>query len=305
MNPRQPLSRSMQYRVRHSTTYDYADAVPLCQNQAHLTPRNFARQNCLFSRLNIAPAPVTLDRWRDYFGNVMHYFSVEELHRQLVITAESIVERLPAAYPAPDDTPPWESVRDAVAAGADADCLAAAHFTFESPFVRFLPQAKEYAAASFAPGRPLLAAALDLTARIHRDFKYSPAATSVNTPTSEVLVNRRGVCQDFAHLEITCLRSLGLPARYVSGYLVTDPPPGQPKLIGTDASHAWISVFVPGRGFLDFDPSNNQMPDQRHITVAWGRDYRDVCPIQGVFIGGQHSMRVAVDVAPHDGMLPE
>jgi transglutaminase-like putative cysteine protease len=157
----------------------------------------------------------------------------------------------------------------------------------------------DFAAPFFTPGRPLLAAVLDLTEQIFHEFRYRPGSTSIHTSTSEVFAQRKGVCQDFAHLEITCLRSLGLAARYVSGYLLTDPPPGQPKLIGADASHAWVSVFFPGTGWLDFDPTNNQMPALRHVTLAWGRDFADVSPVRGVFLGGgKHAVHVSVDVAP-------
>ena len=185
----------------------------------------------------------------------------------------------------------------------DAVDVAAAPYSFDSPCVRRDDRLASYAAMSFTPGRPLLEAALDLTSRIFHEFKYDPTATSVSTPTMEVFEKRRGVCQDFAHLEIGCLRSLGLAARYVSGYLLTDPRPGQPRLVGADASHAWLSVFCPGHGWVDLDPTNNVIPSMRHVTVAWGRDYGDVCPIKGVFLGGgSHWMTVAVDVVPCGGV---
>jgi transglutaminase-like putative cysteine protease len=158
---------------------------------------------------------------------------------------------------------------------------------------------RQLAEPSFTPGRPWLEAVLDLTKRIYTEFKYDPAATNVNTALDTVLRIKRGVCQDFAHLQIGCLRSMGLPARYVSGYLLTAPPPGQPKLVGSDASHAWTAAFSPEAGWIDFDPTNNIIPGIGHVTLAWGRDYGDVCPIKGVLVGGgQHRMRVAVDVAP-------
>jgi transglutaminase-like putative cysteine protease len=174
-----------------------------------------------------------------------------------------------------------------------------AQFRFESPYIQFLDAARDYALQSFTPNRPLLDAALELTSRIYREFQYSPAATSISTPTWEVLKQRRGVCQDFAHLQITALRSLGLAARYVSGYLVTVPPPGKARLIGADASHAWLAVFCPGYGWIDLDPTNNVIPQERHVTLGWGRDYHDVCPIQGVLTGGgAHVLTVSVDVSP-------
>jgi transglutaminase-like putative cysteine protease len=183
--------------------------------------------------------------------------------------------------------------------------LAAYQYAFDSPCVRNSPELADFALPSFTPGRPILAAAADLTRRIHTEFRYDPTATSVNTPPSEVLKTRRGVCQDFAHLAIGCLRSLGLPARYVSGYLLTTPPPGKPRLVGADASHAWFSVYTPDCDWVDYDPTNNIRPSDQHVTLAWGRDYSDVCPIKGVFFGGgQQVVQVSVDVTPLEGASP-
>ncbi len=287
----------MKYRVRHITCYSYHDLVPLCQNQAYLSPRVFDRQQCELSKVTVQPEPIETHAWTDYFGNSALYFAVDAPHDELTVTAESIVKVTAPKLPAPAATPPWEEVRDATAKSLTDK---AAQFTFESPLVRFIDEAYDYALPSFAPGRPLLEAVLDLTGRIFREFKYDPTASCVNTPTEEILRKRRGVCQDFAHLEITCLRSLGLAARYVSGYLLTDPPPGQTKLVGADASHAWLSVYCPQQNcWFDLDPTNNQIPQIRHVTLAWGRDYGDVCPIKGVFLGGgDHRMYVSVDVAP-------
>ena len=289
----------MRYVVWHTTTYSYADPVSICQNQIHLTPRVTPHQTCANFRLEITPKPVIRRPWTDTFGNDVWYISIEEPHRQLRVTGRSVVGITPRDVPAPQTTPAWEQVRDTLATADTADLRMASQFRFESPYIQFLSAAAEYAAPSFSAGRPWLEAVLDLTARIHADFKYSPASTSVATPTRDVLQRRCGVCQDFAHLQITCLRGLGLAARYVSGYLVTEPPPGKPKLVGADASHAWLSVFCPEFGWIDVDPTNNLIPQQRHVTVGWGRDYGDVCPIQGVFTGGgQHTMSIAVDVAP-------
>jgi transglutaminase-like putative cysteine protease len=203
--------------------------------------------------------------------------------------------------PDPKSTPPWEDVRDRFALGQPPWWLEARQFGYPSPHVPIADELRNYAQPSFPAGRPWLVGVLQLTERIFKEFQYDPAATTVNTPVATVFKNRRGVCQDFAHLEIACLRSLGLPARYVSGYLLTAPPPGQPRLVGADASHAWLSAFCPEVGWIDFDPTNNQIPTTKHITLAWGRDYSDVCPIKGVLIGGgQHRMRVAVDVVPAD-----
>jgi len=287
----------VKYRVRHITNYEYHDAVPLCQNQAHLSPRVFERQQCESTRVTVQPEPTAMHPWVDYFGNSALHFAVEAPHDELTVTAESIVKITPPRLPAPSTTAPWEQARDATKSSFGDKAV---QFTFESPLIRFIDEARDYARPSFTTGRPILEAALDLTSRIFRDFKYDPSATCVNTPTEEVLRLRRGVCQDFAHLEITCLRSLGLAARYVSGYLLTEPPPGQPKLVGADASHAWLSVYSPQqRCWFDLDPTNNQMPQLRHVTLAWGRDYSDVCPIKGIFLGGgDHRMYVSVDVAP-------
>jgi transglutaminase-like putative cysteine protease len=289
----------MQYNVRHSTIYSYTDPVALCQNQIHLSPRSTPFQSSSGFQLEIVPEPVVRRCWNDVFGNEVWYFSIEEPHTELSVSSQSQVTVSPRSVPNPSLTPPWENVRDQLAEAANGEHRQVAQFCFESSYVRYLPETVTYAAESFTPQRPALEAALDLTARIYRDFKYVPASTAVTTSTSEVLKTRRGVCQDFAHLQLTCLRGLGLAARYVSGYLLTDPPPGQPKLIGSDASHAWLSIYCPGNGWIDLDPTNNVIPQARHVTVAWGRDYGDICPIQGVFTGGgKHAMRVAVDVSP-------
>jgi transglutaminase-like putative cysteine protease len=287
----------MKYHVTHVTTYRYSEPVSLGHNETHLTPRRFERQECLDHRLSIWPAPAILQTWTDYFGNLVNFFALEEEHEKLTVTSTSEVEVLEPRWPAPPSTPGWETVRAALAGPGDAAGLAAALFRFDSPYARRHPRLADYAGLSFTPGRPLLEAALDLTGRIHGEFRYDPSATSVNTPILDVFEKRRGVCQDFAHLEIACLRSMGLAARYVSGYLSTDPPQGRERLVGADASHAWSSLYCPGVGWLDLDPTNNQMPALRHVTIAWGRDYGDVCPIKGVFIGGgHHAMSVAVDV---------
>ena len=289
----------MKYRVTHETVYHYGDPVTLCQNQAHLTPRSDARQSCEWAELDITPVPTVRESWIDYFGNAVTFFSIEEGHLELSVRARSVVDVSPAAPPPLSETPSWEVVRGLLAQGREPDLLAASQFLFDSPQVVRSEEASDYARLSFLAHRPLLESVMDLTSRIYRDFQYDPRATSVLTSTSEVFQHRRGVCQDFAHLQICCLRSLGLPARFVSRYLLTDPPPGQPRLVGADASHAWISVFCPTVGWIDFDPTNNQIPTERHVTLAWGRDYSDVRPVQGVFLGGgRHSMAVRVDMSP-------
>ncbi len=304
----------MKYEVTHRTTYHYSEPVTLGHNSTHLTPRTLAGQRCTANRLVILPAPSCLRSWTDYFGNQVTYFTVEEEHRELNVTAISEVAMDAPPPTSASSAPAWEEARDAVRRGhhvghhvpmvvvGGATDISTASYVFDSPCVRRDDRLASYAAMSFLPGRPLLEAALDLTCRIFHEFKYDPTATSVSTPTMEVFEKRRGVCQDFAHLEIGCLRSLGLAARYVSGYLLTDPRPGQPRLVGADASHAWLSVFSPSQGWIDLDPTNNVVPSLRHVTLAWGRDYGDVCPIKGVFLGGgSHWMSVAVDVMPCGG----
>ena len=277
----------MRLRVRHTTEYEYGDTVPLCHNLVHLHPRDTDRQRCVFHDLGISPNPATLRRGIDFFGNPVAWFSVQEPHHGLAITAESLVDVVPRltgglAGPAWDRMPP------------DPEAVP---FTFDSPHVPLSPKLADYARPSFTPGRPLDEAAGDLMTRIFKDFKFVSGVTTVGTPVLDVLRDRRGVCQDFSHLMIGCLRSLGLPARYVSGYLMTKPPPGKPRLAGCDASHAWVSVHVPGQGWVDYDPTNNVQPDAQHVTVGWARDYGDIGPVQGVIVGGhRHSLRVAVDV---------
>ena len=289
----------MHYNVRHTTIYSYSDPVALCQNEVHLTPRQTPFQTCDNFELEVSPAPMLLRSRNDAFGNQVWYFSLEEPHHELCVTARSRVSVAPREIPLPNTTPSWELVRDQLAFAETPDLRTISQFRFESPYIQLFDAAREYASVSFAPGRPLLDVACDLTARIFRDFEYAPTTTSISTPTREVLKQRRGVCQDFAHLQITAFRSMGLAARYVSGYLVTIPPPGKLKLVGADASHAWLSVYCPGAGWIDLDPTNNVIPRERHVTIGWGRDYSDVCPIQGVLTGGgPQVLTVSVDVAP-------
>ncbi len=288
----------MNYRITHTTTYRYSKPVSLCHNIVHLTPRADGRQQCLGSEVSVKPAPALVREQTDYFGNRATYFTIEEPHDVLMVKAVSEVGVAPAPPTDPAATPPWESVRVALEQDRSPDALEARQFVFDSPYVTAGADLARYAAPSFTPGRPLLAAALDLMGRIHADFRYDPRATTLSTPLREVMALRRGVCQDFAHLQIGCIRSLGLAARYVSGYLRTTPPPGRPRLVGADASHAWLSVWCPGCGWVDLDPTNAQIPSEGHILLAWGRDYDDVSPIKGVNLGGgRHSMTVEVDVA--------
>lgn len=285
------------FEVTHRTTYDYQSPVTVAHHLLRLTPRPMRRQFRLAHELDVAPAPASLHCHTDYFGNEVAFAIFEGSHRQLGITARSRVAVGAAFIPDPGETPAWESVRNLCRTDLSPPVLEAGEFAFGSPLVPLDAPFTDYARESFPAGRRLLDAVLDLTARIHRDFQFDPTATTVATPLARVLEQRRGVCQDFAHLQIACLRALGLPARYVSGYLETAPPPGQPKLVGADASHAWVSFFCPGLGWIDVDPTNNLLPSMQHITLGWGRDYGDVSPIRGVLVGGgDHALSVAVDV---------
>lgn len=287
----------MRLRVRHVTRYQYAEPVSLCHSLARLKPRETPNQRCLATQIRVDPWPAVSREYTDVFGNRVNYFSIQQSHASLEVTAQSEVEVTAPTLPDPAATPPWEEVVATLRTGRDAELAGARLFTLASGQVPPSPEATAYAAPSFTPGRPLLAAALDLMGRIHRDFEYDPNFTTIATPIDEILAHRRGVCQDFAHLAIAGLRGLGLAARYVSGYLETLPPPGQAKLVGADASHAWFAVLVPGLGWIDLDPTNDQIPQEQYITTAVGRDYRDVAPLRGVFYGGgEHELTVAVDV---------
>jgi transglutaminase-like putative cysteine protease len=249
--------------------------------------------------MHIEPRPDVLCAHQDYFGNAMTFATIEGSHKSLVITSRSQVEVTATMPPVPEQSPAWETARDVSPDGDNEEFLQTRGFIYASPLIKKLPQLGAYAAPSFPPGRPLLEAVLDLTARMYADFKFDPSATSVATPLLEVFKTRRGVCQDFAQLEVGCLRAMGIAARYVSGYLETEPPPGKTKLAGADASHAWVSFHCPGTGWVDVDPTNNLLVGSRHITVGWGRDYSDVSPVRGIIMGsGEHSMDVAVDVIP-------
>ena len=289
----------MNYRVRHSTRYTYSQPVAIAHNEVRLTPRSGGVQHARRTQLAIDPPPSVLSQHQDFFGNTIHFFTLQAPHHEMTVTAVSDVSLRSEGPPAPEDTPPWDEVRAALPQDLSPTGLDAYQFVFESPFVRWDDATVEYATPSFPPGRPLLAAALDLTRRIHTDFKYEPGATSVATPIADVLKDRRGVCQDFTHLEIACLRSLGLAARYVSGYVLNLAGAKNERLVGADASHAWLAIYDAGRGWIDLDPTNDTIPSDQHVTVAWGRDYGDVSPVKGVILGGgQHTVTVAVDVIP-------
>ncbi len=286
------------YRIQHSTSYHYAPPVRICHNLVMLTPRSDAFTEVLSHRIQIRPNPPILNRHEDYFGNLVHAFSIEDSHRQLTVTSTGRVRVTSRSVE--EASPSWNEVRSQIARQSDPRWLDACRFAFNSPRIRVAPEYAKYAGPSFRQDRDILAAARDLTTRIHTDFKYDTKATTVDTPTSVAFGLRKGVCQDFSHILIACLRSLGLCARYVSGYLRTTPAPGKPRLVGYDQSHAWISLYCGhDLGWVDFDPTNNCIANNNHIPIAWGRDYTDVTPIRGVFLGGgEHRMEVSVDVCP-------
>ena len=291
----------MLYDIRHKTTFDYEDVVLVSHHVLHLAPRRHPHQTCLESETVVTPKPAVDSVGEDYFGNPIQHLTVQKPHKQLVVDAHSRVEVRPAVpLAALEQSAPWETVREQLAA---YESLEAYELVFESPYVAGNDDVYEYALQSFTPGRPILAAAMDLTSRIFREFKYRGGVSDVSTPVGEVFAMRQGVCQDFAHLMIACVRSVGLAARYVSGYLLTRPAAGKEKLVGSDASHAWVSVFAGKLGWIDFDPTNDMLPGVDHITFAWGRDYGDVSPINGFIVGGgSHEVSVAVDVdAQADG----
>lgn len=287
----------MRYRVTHTTEFIYEARVGLCYNEARLLPRDLPQQSVQTSGLQIEPMPHDYYERFDYFGNRTAYFSIQQPHDQLSVTAHSEVD---TSATIPEETAgrlSWEMARERLRNVRSAEILDASQFVLDSPTVVVNELILNYALPSFTPGRPLIEAVHDLMQRIFHEFNYDPEFSTIATPLKDVLEHRSGVCQDFAHLAIGCLRSMGLAARYVSGYIETEPPPGEERLVGADASHAWFSAFLPEHGWLDFDPTNNQLPGDRHITVAWGRDFADVTPLKGVAFGsGEHELKVAVDV---------
>jgi transglutaminase-like putative cysteine protease len=294
------------YRIRHTTRYRYADPVAIAHNEARLIPRNAPQQAAHSTRFVVEPSPSFMVRERDYFGNWVNLFAFDEPHHEFSLTAYSEVTVQPPALPELTATVPWEQARAAQLDPAQPDQLDAVQYVYESPHVTWDDAIRAYAAQSFAAGRPLLEGAFDLTRRIHADFTYQPGVTSIATPVASVFRARRGVCQDFAHLQLACFRSLGLCARYISGYLLTRPPPGQQKLVGADASHAWVAIYCPGVGFVDLDPTNDTLVGTDHTTLAWGRDFADVSPLKGVVLGGgAHTINVAVDVTPVEPAGPQ
>lgn len=291
----------MRYKVCHVTAYDYHASVSISQHQMRLRPRARDRQKLISHELQIDPLPRDLVDRLDFHGNPVLYATIETRHSRLVIRSKFEVDISPRGRPPAHETPAWERARDSSRGIQLGSGLEANEFLFDSPLIKSGDAFADYARPSFAKGRPILEAVLDLTGRIYKEFKFDPSATDVATPLTQVLQQKRGVCQDFAHLQIACLRSLGLPARYISGYINTRPPPGKPKLAGADASHAWLAFYCAGLGWIEVDPTNNIIPSHEHVTVAWGRDYSDVSPVRGVMLGsGGHSLDVSVDVIAAD-----
>jgi transglutaminase-like putative cysteine protease len=289
----------MKYRVSHSTVYEYPAPVTVSHHTARLHPRQGDRQQCRSFSLRITPHPALRTTRHDFFGNQVSAFSIQEIHDRLEIIAISEIEVAEGPPVSLASSAPWEEVVALFREAAPSDLLDAYQFIFESPNIRCSPELAEFAAPCFAPGRPLLQGAQELNRLIHRVFKYDSEATTISTPLEEVFAKRHGVCQDFAHVAIASLRSLGLPARYVSGYVRTRPPQGERALVGADASHAWFSVFAPGIGWVDFDPTNNLIPAAEHITLGYGRDFSDISPVSGMIVGGgEHVAKVAVEVEP-------
>ena len=291
---------SARYHIVHETRVSYQRPVTLSQQYLHMTPRAFACQQVESQAIWLDPTENDGVDGIDYFGNRTRQVAVTTPHQSLRVHAESTValahrhglERLPAS-------PSWESLRDRLQQGLDTALVQPYRYLYASPHVACSPALQAFARPSYTPGRPQLEAALDLTERIFDEFEFDGTATDISTPLEEVLRGRRGVCQDFAQLMIGCLRSLGLPARYVSGYLLTHPPAGQPRLIGADASHAWVSVFCPRLGWVDFDPTNRCLVQHEHITLGWGRDFSDVTPMRGMVLGGgEQDLEVRVTVTP-------
>jgi transglutaminase-like putative cysteine protease len=298
----------MLLHVLHETAYDYKSMVRTAQHMAHLKPATTAYQELLSHRLVVDPAPARLTESVDVYGNTRSFFSLQFTHDWLRVQAESLVST--SEPPEPEEGLSWEEAAERMRYRRGAVYDAASEFAFSSPYVPCDASFASYAQPVFTPGKPLVAAARELMRRIYTDFEYAPASTDVNTPALEALTLRKGVCQDLAHVMLGCLRSLGLPARYVSGYLLTHPAPGRPRLVGSDASHAWVSVYLPaeeGPGtWADLDPTNDRAPGEDYVTLAIGRDYSDVSPIRGVLHGGaRHTLRVGVTVTPTETAAPE
>jgi len=286
------------YAITHRTHYEYSSPSSLCHNQMRLRPRELPYQCVHQSHIEVSPVPDSRFQWVDSFGNRAEFFSIEQLHPHLTVTSKSIVERSVPEYSL-EQSPSWSQVVQAASQPTEDDDRKASEYLFDSRHCQRAKAFVDFAREIAVDHRSFVECVQLLTSKIFRQMEYSPDATQVSTKPVEALARRQGVCQDFAQIAICCLRSLGVPARYVSGYLLTHPAPGKEKLVGADASHAWMSAYAGPLGWIDFDPTNNLIPGMEHITVAWGRDYADVAPIHGVFIGGGFTqLNVSVDVQP-------
>ena len=287
------------YRIEHETRYVHSGGVSTSQHVAYLTPRTLPHQSVRWHELVIDPAPANRVQRIDYFGNTVDQFTILTPYDELRVVGRSVVEVIATESPiALDAGAPWEAVRDELFYRRGAPYADASEFSYPSPYAVTASELAAFARDSFAPERPLVAAAVHLMHRIHGEFTFDPGSTTIATPVTRVLADRRGVCQDFAHLAIACARAMGVAARYVSGYIETVPAPGKERVVGADASHAWFAVWDPDAGWMDFDPTNDQVGLERYITTAWGREYSDVTPIKGIIFGGgaSHRAKVAVDV---------
>jgi len=293
----------MRYQIKHTTTYLYTENVSLSQNHARLIPQNSPTQRCLNHSITISPSPDFIQEFSDYFRNLVYVFEVPMLHTELTIVAQSEVEVTPLQQAGLfEHQLAWEVVRDDLYSPSSSQSMQACEYCLPTWATTGNAAIQEYAQLSFPQGKPIIEACEDLMSRIFHEFHFDPSFSTINTPVTEVFEHKRGVCQDFAHFALTCFRSMGLACKYVSGYIETLPPPGQEKLTGADATHAWVSVYVPGLGWLDFDPTNNLMPQDQHIVLATGRDFNDVTPLKGVmFGGGANQLSVAVDMNRLDG----
>jgi transglutaminase-like putative cysteine protease len=294
----------MIYHLRHLTSFRYTQPVTFVYNTLHLKPRALPWQKVQSFQLEIEPNPVVQTERLDYFGNTATFFMIQSPHDAMKVLTRSVIEVLPRPLPTQLSIP-WDTARQGMRTDTSANGLDAYQYSFASAYAKPLEEARIYTLPSCRPGLSIHAVATDLMRRIDTDFTFDPKATTVATPVLEVLQNRRGVCQDFAHLMISCLRSIGISARYMSGYIQTLPPPGQPRLAGADASHAWVAVYCPRAGWLELDPTNNQVADEQYITLGWGRDYYDISPAKGVlFGGGKHTVHAQVDMIPETELRP-
>lgn len=301
------MSNSARYRIKHQTLYQYSEPVAICQNQLRMMPRTIPGKvssvQSFAVTTTIDPQPDVVIEHDDYFGNRVVAFAIESLHRKLSVTVQSQVTVTHHAPVEPVSSEPWNRLCERIANCTDARWLETKEFLFDSPRIRRSELFAKYARKSFGEERSILEGAFDLTKRIQSDFRYDVSATDVNTTTEDAFNDRAGVCQDFAHVQIACLRSIGIPARYVSGYLRTVPPPGEQRMVGADESHAWVSVYAGDAvGWIDLDPTNACLSDTNHVPICVGRDYSDVSPMRGVVLGGGTTvLRVSVDVQPiHD-----